>query len=487
MGQGKCNLLKPVDNLTGTFFMFSQYTQDLTKQYTQCDKYRCVPSKFAALNLDLNNIGNTGDVKLGEIFQNYFENACTFLRGHYAQTNDWNPEYTRNLLFQTLQKYGLMNITDSIVTSPDGQIVSGVSKQLQYIGDINLYSYEELKDGTGYNEIYCYIPNDAKNKDYQLSGEEPRESVQWPDNLNDICGYEGQTPYNNLSWSVNGYTDLKSDNTLLYCIGQYGIDLNKLTLIPQVLGNHDNTKQENSNDNVRNDGEDSFEVNAIVVFYDIVSKNGAEDDTVIYYNVPLGIYFTGKPQTDGTMTNTINKYISSEEVYNQGTSYGLRICSRFLSNPNTTEPIEITATGSSNVSEIAPVLEKMGELLSSIEDVINDDDRMYNMIKDHLAMFKNNKVNVPYVRQVGNKKYWFVNGKNTGAIAECEFGDVEELVNRITQSVLSVVFTKTEIQNILNGYVTQQELERMDFVPKSYVDDKFEELKESLKVWFKGE
>ena len=38
MTQGKCNLLKPVESLTGTFFMFSQYTQDLTKQYTQCDK-----------------------------------------------------------------------------------------------------------------------------------------------------------------------------------------------------------------------------------------------------------------------------------------------------------------------------------------------------------------------------------------------------------------------------------------------------------------
>ena len=53
MTQGKCNLLKPVDSLTGTFFMFSQYTQDLTKQYTQCDKWRCIPSKFAALHLNI--------------------------------------------------------------------------------------------------------------------------------------------------------------------------------------------------------------------------------------------------------------------------------------------------------------------------------------------------------------------------------------------------------------------------------------------------
>ena len=53
MTQGKCNLLKRVDSLTGTFFMFSQYTQDLTKQYTQCDKWRCIPSKFAALHLNI--------------------------------------------------------------------------------------------------------------------------------------------------------------------------------------------------------------------------------------------------------------------------------------------------------------------------------------------------------------------------------------------------------------------------------------------------
>ena len=40
--------------------------------------------------------------------------------------------------------------------------------------------------------------------------------------------------------------------------------------------------------------------------------------------------------------------------------YGLRICTRFLSSPNSTEIKDISVNGSA-VSEIAPVLEKNGE------------------------------------------------------------------------------------------------------------------------------
>ena len=60
MAYGKCSLLKPVDNLTGTFFLFSQYAQDLTKQYSNPDSYRCVPSKFIAMNLDFGCVGRYG-------------------------------------------------------------------------------------------------------------------------------------------------------------------------------------------------------------------------------------------------------------------------------------------------------------------------------------------------------------------------------------------------------------------------------------------
>ena len=202
--------------------------------------------------------------------------------------------------------------------------------------------------------------------------------------------------------------------------------------------------------------------------------------------MPLGIYFTGAP-VDGTLTNEITKYISSDEVYNQGTSYGLRICSRFLSHPNSTDAVEVSATGSTNISELAPVLEKMGETLSSIQDVLAQDDKMYHLVKDHLVMLKNNKVNVPYVRQVGNKKYWFVNGKNTGAIAEYEISSADDIIQKILSVLLQQIYTKPQINNILNNYISRDEFERADFATKQYVDGKFEELLQMLKVYLQGE
>jgi hypothetical protein len=309
MTNNKCSLLKPVDNLTGTFFMFSQYAQDLTKQYSNSDSYRCVPSKFIAMNLDYstipngsydleNNPSDSGKV-VGEIFQNYFENACTFLRAKYEEENRaWNPEYTRTLLFQTLQKYQLLQITegvDDVSEVTNGSVSStygynsGISNNIQYIGDINIYSYNNNKDGVGYNEIYCYIPNEAKCMNYQMNAA-TRQSLYEYKNTS-ICGYENQIPYNNLSWSVSDYIDSYNGNRF-YGIGEYNDGTsNKNVLIPQCLTDFTSDDQPRLIDDKPLD---KFNINTIVVLYDIVSKNSDESQVTIYKNIPLGIYFTGK-------------------------------------------------------------------------------------------------------------------------------------------------------------------------------------------------
>ena len=189
------------------------------------------------------------------------------------------------------------------------------------------------------------------------------------------------------------------------------------------------------------------------------------------------------------MTNIITKYVDSGQIYNQGTSYGLRICTRFLSTPNSTEVIETTTNGSTNVAEMAPVLEKMGETLVAVEDILDDKDKLYQMLKEHLAQFKDNKVNVPYTRQLGNKKYWFVNGKNTGAIAQYEYTDPEDIISKVLQLVFADVFTKQEISDILQNYVTRNELQTTlnDYATRTYVDTELENLKRELLVYLQGE
>ena len=111
MSQSKCALLKPVDKLTGNFFLFSQYAQDLTKQYANSDSYRCVPSKYIAMNLDYTTLNGSTEEELsknlGQVFQNYYENACAFLRSQLGDS--WSPTYATALLFQTLERYAFIN------------------------------------------------------------------------------------------------------------------------------------------------------------------------------------------------------------------------------------------------------------------------------------------------------------------------------------------------------------------------------------------
>lgn len=507
MAQGKCSLLKPVDSLTGTFFMFSQYTQDLTKQYSNPDSYRCVPSKYVAMNLDYSSVygNNTEDLSktLGEIFQNYFENACTFLRGVYGV--DWNPEYARTLIFQALEKYQMITISEGIQDTSSVQdssestvygLNSGISENIQYIGDINIYSYDDNAGGVGYNEIYCYIPNEAKCTNYQL-GAVPHQNAHEYTYTN-ICGYEDQTSYSGLTWAVENFPKpayIDKDLTEnCYAIGYYGTpESYSNALVPQCLNDiTSDDKPRKINIGTEEDEEyvdiDKFDVNAILVLYDIVSKNEEGGQYIIYKNVPLGIYFTGCLDENKIMSNTITKYVDSGQVYNQGTSYGLRICTRFLSNPYSTEIIESTTQASSNISEMAPVLEKMGEVLMSVQDILDDKDQMYQLVKDHLAQFKNNKVNVPYVRQLGTKKYWFVNGKNTGAIAQYEYAEPQDIVNRAVELVMQNVWTRQEIGDLLTQYINRNEFigTLENYYTKEQVDEKLAELEKKLLVYLQG-
>lgn len=478
MIQGKCNLLKPVNNLTGTFFSFSQYAQDLTNQYVNPDNYRCLPSKYIAMELDYSvidgeDISERGK-ELGNIFQNYFENACTFLRAN----SEWNPEDSRTLLFQTLQKFGLM----SVKNIDNNQI----SEEIKHIGDINIYSYNDNEDGIGYNEIYCYIPNEAKCVNYLLNESNINDNTTAYDSLY-ICGYEGQTPFNGLSYNVVEektyplYID-SYNGDFSYSVGQFvqraaeneNVPRPIKTFVPSCL------KSTYPSDDVQRNY-DKFNINTIVILYDIVRKTSIGDQ-ILYRNIPLGIYFTGCLDNDaGVMSNTITKYVNSGQIYNQGTSYGLRICTRFLSSPNSTEIKDISVNGSA-VSEIAPVLEKMGETLIAVEDSIAASSQIQTELKTHLSQFKNNKVNVPYTRRIGDKKYWFVNGKNTGAVAEYEIGNPENIINEIVKKIFAEVYSKSQIDGLISDFIKENTINKLcsEMVTKDDLEKSIKDLRDEF-------
>jgi hypothetical protein len=341
-----------------------------------------------------------------------------------------------------------------------------ISEEIKHIGDINIYSYNDNEDGIGYNEIYCYIPNEAKCVNYLLNESNPSNNTVAYDSQY-ICGYDGQTPFNGLSYNVVENKTVEGvENTYPLYIDSYNGDFSYTvgqfvqraaenptdpstikTFVPNCL---ESTYP--SDDVQRN--YDKFNINTIVVLYDIVRKTSTGDQ-ILYRNIPLGIYFTGCLDNDaGIMSNTITKYVNSGQVYNQGTSYGLRICTRFLSSPNSTEIKDISVNGSA-VSEIAPVLEKMGETLIAVEDSISESSQIQTELKTHLSQFKNNKVNVPYIRTIGDKKFWFVNGKNTGAVAEYEIGNPENIINEIVKKIFAEVYSKSQIDGLISDFLTE--------------------------------
>ena len=268
-----------------------------------------------------------------------------------------------------------------------------IDSNVVYCGDINIQSYSE-KDSVGYNEIYCYIPNEAKQGEYKFIRNANKESYTYPNYY--ICGYTekdldftGLLPINNIY--KKGTDELSEKNLYAY----------KYSYTEELLLDFENSEVVDSN---------KFSFNTIVVFYDIY-----EGDVLKYTSIPLGMYVSGIIE-DGVMNNSITKFVSNDDIYSSGTSYGLRICNRFtISSNGTIIKTDSNATGgedlmypalSQAMSAIVDSQAKLDQLISGINDYQQG-------IKDHLAKFKNYRTNVPYIKIVNNVPYWFINGKNT--------------------------------------------------------------------------
>ena len=153
-----------------------------------------------------------------------------------------------------------------------------------------------------------------------------------------------------------------------------------------------------------------FNFNTIVVFYDIY-----EGDNLKYSNIPLGMYVSGIIE-DGIMSNQITKFVSNDDIYSSGTSYGLRICNRFtISSNGTIIKTDSNVTGGEDLMypALSQAMSAMVDSQTKIDQLIGSINNYQQGIKDHLAKFKNYRTNVPYIKLVNNIPYWFINGKNT--------------------------------------------------------------------------
>lgn len=254
-----CNLIKPLDkNNTGKFIMFSQYTEDLTKNNAEGFKYHVVPSKFIAAYIQyaLNDEAVDWNEHIALILQNHFENGCAVCKNN--KDIKWTPDMSANLFWNTMINQGIIT---TLKNKGDGTRVEWNSvKEFMYVNDINVQSYDVI-DGMGYSEVYCYIPNDAKRIDYEIStvNANPRNIKS---ESNHLEGYPNKIVDNlrAINYSVDKTVEFQYENPKL----GYKVNDNK-----------------------------EFDVNTIIVLYDINSVDDKGNVINLYKNIPMGIYLPG--------------------------------------------------------------------------------------------------------------------------------------------------------------------------------------------------
>jgi len=444
----RCNIFKPLSNDTGEFFLFSQYADDLTKAEAAGGSYRVIPSRFAALELNLDEFADYMEHHesseedpysvqnlnryISQYLQSYYENSVCLAKevlGYDVENKEmyWDEDdgenlkdgYATQLLWKSLEDWGLIN--RSQITTSNGSFET--FEELKFVGDINIHSNRQA-DGMNYDDIYCYIsPSDDKMA-YELT-DSLIKGKDGPVSEFDLS-HEGDYDYSQviIGWTKaaypinNGGIDEKprSDEGGSYKLGKrkYPVMRTPHILDEEVIGKNK-----------------EFTFNCIIVFYDVYNDLDLEDGPVcLHYNRPVGIYFTGpinmeyfdteNQDTPGVVPfkNQVTKYVSNEDIFGQGTGWSVRLMTRVVSTPNATS-YAITIDGGDDYETIAGAMGRIADAIADIRTDMRLQSENYQLMKDHLAIFKNYRTNVPYIRTVimpdeGPVEFWFVNGRNTG-------------------------------------------------------------------------
>ena len=460
----RCNLFKPLACKTGEFLTFAQYTDDITKEQSGKTTYMVIPSKFAVLDVDLSKVfsiidtttsnaskfvkasrsttynsspeyslcvfaGSDHEVKgynniISQIFQSAYENAVALLRDEDPNLfTDDSDEYSRYILWSILEDARFLNRTTETI----GEKTTTYWPELKYVGDINFNSDRDI-DNYNYNEIYCHIPADQKDKIYAIAQlqfaprnipENPLNYTTWLDGWN-----ENTYPQN---YPLKGYAlppvDTPTPGSMFE--GYYEVRPYDLRMFSPI--------ESPGASFIDNDSSEQFKFNTIILFYDVYDMTDGTNVNVLHRNRPMGIYFTGpvEPKDNGypkDFLNCVTKYISNEDAYGQGASFGLRLMTRVVPTPNSSS-YEIAVSTGDNVDEYNIIATSLGRISDAIKDSNESFRSMQEMAqqyKDHLANFENNRTNVPYPREVGGVYYWFVNGRNTGQRCTTEGLNPEE-------------------------------------------------------------
>ena len=322
-----CNIYKSQGNKP-VFYTFSEYMNDLVVNINNDGMSIARPSRFLCIKLDEEKISD-----INKFLQNYYEDACCTLRDK--------------------------NVTDYRKYLLGGLIHGLVSKKFIAADDINKIACEDIDlfgdgtiDGMKYDEIICYLnPSTSNNRSLNLDTDNVRiiDKISTPDNPKYIAGYSREAD------RIEGidYVSLLNNDEFPLC-----------TISDPNNGSANIT---------------SFEFNAIIVLYDVTL--GKEDSSPIE-NIPLGIYIN---------PNTITKYVNNNDIYNQGTSYALRIAMRFATTYDGSIYIEDTNTydETRDISSLVSVADRLSKTIDQMFEMTRKFNDYTNATRDILTAIRN--------------------------------------------------------------------------------------------------
>ena len=349
-----CNIYKSQGNKP-VFYTFSEYMNDLVVNINNDGMSIARPSRFLCIKLDEEKING-----INVFLQNYYEDACCTLRDTSVDTNVDN--YRKYLLGGLI--HGLIN--KGFI---DADAINNIACE-----DIDLFGDGTI-DGMKYDEIICYLnPSTSNNRSLILDMDRTRaiDKSSISADPQYIAGYsrgedrvEGDEFYK---------SQIKQD-------AEGGWPQFPLCTISDPNSNSAN--------------ESFFEFNAVIVLYDITL---GKDDNSPIENIPLGIYINPNP---------IIKYVNNNDIYNQGTSYALRIAMRFATTYDGRMFIEDTNAydETRDISSLVSVADRLSKAIDQMFEMTRKFNKYTETTSDMITAIKNSASTTKWQTYGDNKTY----------------------------------------------------------------------------------
>lgn len=342
-----CNIYKSPAGAPGeftkpVFYTFSEYMNDLVVNINNDGMSIAQPSRFLCLKLK-----STENINV--FLQNYYEDACCTLRDTNVDTNAEN-----------YRKYLLGGLINGLVNKGfiDADAINNIACE-----DIDLFGDGTI-DGMKYDEIICYLnPSTSNNRSLILDTDRVRaiDKSSISADPKYIVGY---------SREADRIDDVDKGGNIDYKSQIKQDAEGRWPQFPLCTISDPNSNSAN---------ESFFEFNAVIVLYDITL---GKDDNSPIENIPLGIYINPNP---------IKKYVNNNVIYNQGTSYALRIAMRFATTYDGRMFIEDTNAydETRDISSLVSVADRLSKAIDQMFEMTRKFNEYTDKTRDMITAIKN--------------------------------------------------------------------------------------------------